>query len=239
MVVRRQWILDHDAPAELVLAATQGARVTCVSASAFLGLWTPEGTSRIHLSIPAHSSSRHEAVRWHRSTTIVPSGRTLVEPVENVLDHVARCLPHEQARAVWESAIIAGHSTPARLRATRWRSRAAQRLSTTFSAASGSGIETLAVTRLARAGIHVQQQVWLLGHEVDGLIGDGLVVQFDGFAFHSSAADRSRDIAHDRALQLAGYTVLRFDYRDVTRRWSVVENAIRAAMAQGRHRRTP
>jgi len=69
---------------------------------------------------------------------------------------------------------------------------------------SDSGLETLPVSRLAASGIRVSQQVMLEGHKVDGLIGDRLVLQSDGFSFHSSAEQRRADIAHDRRLALLG-----------------------------------
>ena len=83
-------------------------------------------------------------------------------------------------------------------------------------------------------GVHAVQQVPLLGHEVDLLIGQRLVIQLDGFAYHQ-AAQRRADIAHDRRLRLAGYTVLRFDYIEVMDRWPLVERQILAAVAQNLH----
>jgi len=98
-----------------------------------------------------------------------------------------------------------------------------------------SGLETLPVSRLAASGIRVDQQVLLEGHSVDGLIGDRLVLQTDGFSFHSTAEQRREDIAHDRRLALLGYTVLRYDYRQVLFEWPRVEAEIRQALAQGLH----
>ena len=76
----------------------------------------------------------------------------------------------------------------------------------------------------------------LAGHPVDGLIGEFLVVQVDGFAHHRSAEARRRDIAHDAKLTLLGYTVLRFDFEQVFFGWEEVLETIRIAMAQGMHR---
>lgn len=60
-------------------------------------------------------------------------------------------------------------------------------------------------------------------------------MQLDGFAFHSSSAERTRDLAHDRALIALGYTVLRFSYTEVIYRWPEVERALARAIAQGAH----
>ncbi len=78
-------------------------------------------------------------------------------------------------------------------------------------------------------------QQFVAGHPVDALIGERLVVQLDGFAFHSTSADRTRDVAHDRELIARGFTVLRFTYAEVLHRWDSVERAISRAIAQGAH----
>ncbi|PPL15982.1 DNA/RNA helicase, partial [Microterricola pindariensis] len=46
---------------------------------------------------------------------------------------------------------------------------------------------------------------------------------------------RGRDIAADRRLVLRGYTVLRFDYKQILFDWPTVEAQILAAMARGAH----
>lgn len=102
---------------------------------------------------------------------------------------------------------------------------------------SDSGIESIPRIRLARIGIDMRQQVVIDGHRVDGLIGDCLILQFDGHAPHQSADQRSRDLAQDRRLILAGWTVLRFSYRQVMHEWTLVEREITDAIAQAKHRR--
>lgn len=80
-------------------------------------------------------------------------------------------------------------------------------------------------------------QVFLAGRTIDFLIGTHLIVQIDGWSFHSSSADRTRDIAHDAMLRMRGYTVLRFSYAQVIHRWPEVENALSQAIARGLHLR--
>ena len=63
-----------------------------------------------------------------------------------------------------------------------------------------------------------------------------LVVQVDGHAYHSSAADRGRDAVHDAELRLRGYHVLRFTYSQVLHDWPAVERSIARAVAAGLHR---
>ena len=61
------------------------------------------------------------------------------------------------------------------------------------------------------------------------------MLQTDGFSFHSTAEQRRTDIAHDRRLALLGYTVLRYDYRQILFDWARIESEILRAMAQGLH----
>ena len=65
------------------------------------------------------------------------------------------------------------------------------------------------------------------------------MLQTDGFSFHSTAEQRRMDIAHDRRLALLGYTVLRYDYRQILFDWPRVEAEILHAMAQGLHLAQP
>lgn len=81
----------------------------------------------------------------------------------------------------------------------------------------------------------MRQQVWVDGHPLDGLIGDRLAVQIDGFAFHQ-ARDRRRDLRADARLALRGFTVLRFDYAHVLFDADIVRETVLLAIAQGLHR---
>ncbi|AMB58640.1 endonuclease domain-containing protein [Microterricola viridarii] len=235
--VRRDWIALPDAPPELRAAAELGGRLACLSAVKRLGLWhLADGQE--HFSA-AHGSG-HTAVgpgqRMHWSIGPVALSRhALVEPVENALVHVAECQPFENALAVWDSALNSKLVTPHHLGRLQLRTRAARAVRQAMSGLSDSGIETIPITRLGALGIRVRQQVAIAGHRVDGLIGERLVLQIDGFAHHSTAAQRGADIAHDRALTLLGYTVLRVDYRQVLFGWAQVEADILRAIAQGLH----
>ncbi len=142
-----------------------------------------------------------------------------------MLEHVAECLPELEALIVWESAIRHRLVTLPELRRIAWPRLAAARLARVASAESDSLLETIAFHRLLALRIPVRQQVHLRGHRVDLLLGRRLVVQVDGFRFHT-AAQRRRDIEHDGLLGLDGYTVLRFAYGDIVDRWDHVEDLI-------------
>lgn len=153
----------------------------------------------------------------------------------NVLFHVARCLPTEDALAIWESAVRRDEVDVDLLDRVVWRSSAAERICSLVGARSDSGPETVFVQRMRALGIAVRQQVWVDGHPLDGLIGERLGIQIDGFAHHSGARDRRRDLRADARLALRGYTVLRFDYHQVMRHDKHVEDTVLTAIAQRLH----
>ena len=244
--VRRSWLVTPECDARRVAAAAHGGRLTCVSAAAERGLWVPSpptgggtSSSTVHIAVPG-TSSRHEAegVMLHWALGPAPVGRNMTEePILNVLFHVAHCLPRRDALAVWESAISRGLTDTGVLRGVAWRRTRATEIAELSSSLSDSGLETRFVDGMRQTGVAVRQQVWIDGHPVDGLIGVSLVVQIDGFAHHSSAADRRRDLAADARLVVRGYVVLRFDYQQILFDWEHVRETILTAMAQGAHLR--
>lgn len=61
-----------------------------------------------------------------------------------------------------------------------------------------------------------ETNVNVLGHEVDFLWREKrLIVEVDGFAYHSSRQAFERDRRRDARLQAAGFRVIRFTYRQI------------------------
>jgi very-short-patch-repair endonuclease len=60
----------------------------------------------------------------------------------------------------------------------------------------------------------------------------GLVVELDGYEFHSGRREFQRDREKLTALQLAGLTVLPFTYYDVTRQPREVVAAVNAGLGR-------
>lgn len=241
-VVRRSWLVRPAADPLLLTAAAAGGRVTCVSLARRRGWWMPDGIDpALHLHVrpgaasPGLGPEWPGTVHWTRSLITEPVG-TLLASAEDALAHIAVCLPREQALVVWESAARLESLAPEMLRRLRWTTRAARELAEEVTGLADSGLETMVFAPLRRTGVHVVQQARVAGRFVDGLIGDRLVVQVDGFAHHATSAQRSADIAHDAQLRLRGYTVLRFSYRQVVHECAQVERTIRRAIAQGLHR---
>lgn len=240
-MIRRQWVSLPEASRDLVVAAHTAGRLSCTSLARRRGWWMPEAVPRgihVHVSPKAGSTSLPDGVdgRLHWSRPLAPSARTdLRATVEDALAHIAVCLPHETALILWESASKTEKLSPETLRGIPWSTIRARELAASTTGLSDSGIETDLFATIRSWRVPVRQQVKIAGHRVDLLIGDWLVVQADGFEFHSTPEQRSQDIAHDAELRLRGHTVLRFSYHQIVRDSRAVEEVLRRAIAQGLH----
>lgn len=234
--VRRSWISLQPGDDELLAAVAAGGRLTCVSAGRRLGLWAPAHDVH-HLAVPAGAGkTRGTDIRVHWSRGPAPvHRRQTVDPLINVLHHVARCQEPSVALAIWESALNRRLIGAEVLERVAWQGARARRLAGVASSLSDSGLETEFLLLMRSIGVVVQQQMRLDGRRVDALIGQKLVVQLDGFAHHSDPASRRRDIEADARLRLRGYTVLRFDYHQVFFMPDLVADIVRAALAQRLH----
>jgi very-short-patch-repair endonuclease len=247
VAVRRDWVATPTCPTALRRAVQIGARLTCLSAAAHLELWMI-GDGRFHVAAPptasrlaltsATTGPPPELVHWAAPPVSVTT-RVAIDPIENVLAAVARCQPHENAVAVIDSAL--NRKLVHRAQLVELAAKIGGRFAETVADPDGradSGLETLPRLRLARRGVVMVPQARLDGHRVDGLIGDRLVLQFDGDRFHSTKEQRRRDREEDARLVLQGYAVLRYGFEDVMHHWERTEAQILSAMAQGLHRRT-
>lgn len=239
--VRRSWLVRSDCDARRVAAAKVSGRVTCVSGAALRGFWIPNTVSDLetHVAVTGTASRiPSKDLRLHWGSGPAPVGRNANEdPVLNVMFHVAHCLSRRDALTVWNSAVQRKAVEAEVLARVAWRSTQAAELAAVATSLSDSGLETVFVDGMRASGITVRQQVWIDGHPVDGLIGTSLVTQIDGFAHHSSPADRRRDLEADARLIARGYVVLRFDYYQLLFQWDQVLETILTAIAQGVHQR--
>lgn len=231
--VRRGWVASHDADPELIAAARAGVVLSCITQARRLGLWVL-AEDHCHVAADPHrtgASPERATVHWARALVPRAPG-ALVDPIENVLALVAACQPFDAALAVWDSALqkgLASTDAMARLRL----GPAARAVLAEATVYSDSGIETIFRTRLRWLRVRILTQIWLAGHRADFLIGSRLVVQIDGG--HHSGEQRTADAAHDAALMLLGYHVLRFSYRQIVEDWPGVQDVIMRAVAQGLH----
>lgn len=235
--IRSRWISLPDAPSDLQTAAEAAGTLTCISLARRRGWWVPpDAGNDLHVRLAPHATSPAVPVHAHWGEPLAPARpRSLEASVADALADAARCFPLDHAVAIWESAVRAEHISLESLRAIRWHSTVARRCSERVRSDTGSSLETIFHVRLSAWGVRLRFQVTLAGHDVDFLIGTHLIVQVDGWNFHSTSADRTRDIAHDAELRLRGYTVLRFSYRQVMYGWEQVERVIADAISRGLH----
>lgn len=234
IVPRRGWVAAGDADPHLVSAARAGVVLTCVTAAKRLGLWVLAEDGP-HVGAPP-TASRIElpGATVHWSVPPVPRAPGQLEDgILNMLVLVASCQTYEAARAVWDSALNRGVVTKEELERLPLRP-SARRLLEDASPFSDSGLETFVVVRLRWLRVPIRAQIWISGHRVDFLIGDRLVLQIDGG--HHVGLQRAEDVAHDAALTLKGYHVIRVTYAQVVARWHEVQDLVMRAIAQGLHR---
>lgn len=231
---RRGWVARPDADPHLLAAARHGVVLICVTRAKRLGLWVLD-EDQTHVAAPPQASRVHlPRAKVHWAAPVVPRAPgTLEDGIHNTLLTVAGCVPFEAALTVWESALRQGAVSKDELARLPLRP-AARRLLDAATPLSDSGLETLIVPRLRWMGIPIRAQIWILDHRVDFLIGDRLALQADGG--HHVGRQRAEDVAHDAALMLLGYHVIRVTYPQVIERWHEVQDLVMRAVAQGLHR---
>ena len=224
----RGWIYDKNSfTLDQVRAFIYNACLSCVSAAKFydLPVATGELPQRTHLSV-RHSRGMHfsklrrfDDVCIHREQIMSDEERrTHVASIGTVLERVLVCMPLKVSlpmldaarnRGLFDVSTLAIPPTGSRLPHLR------EALSLSSERAR-SILETVARLQLIDMGLTPQVGVWIEGvGEVDMIILGFIVIEVDGWAFHSSKEQREKDLKRDRELLRRGYVVLRFTYDDV------------------------
>lgn len=235
--IRRAHYASPGALAAAVSAVRIGGRLGCVSAAATHGVWTNDD-GRVHVSLPTNAAR----LRTNRALVASPepltSDRQHLEvdlhwvdvpvgdrerdesawrvPLRGALTQIAACRPRLEVLAAFESAVNARHLSLAD--AQRLLDGAApQRLGRLkLSGLDGSGAETYLADEFRRLGIAFVQQVpFARVGFVDFLVEGCLVVEVDGFGFHSGRAEFRRDRARDRVMLRNGFPTLRIPADEV------------------------
>lgn len=208
-------------------AEAHNAVVTCVSAASEHGLPVlgRGDDGRTHLAVPHNRPTRSSRASTGAVTIHRERNRILTDPrrpwladVPTTLTRAITCLPLYEAVAMLDAAWFSGlwqpddvviplrGPTSSLMRQAVARSRRRAR----------SILETFARLILEDAGIEVVEGVFIQGvGEVDMIVFGRLVLETDGWRFHSTPGQRALDLARDRRLVAAGYVVLRFDYHTV------------------------
>lgn len=127
--LRRSWIASRSCDRAILAAVGVSGRLTCVTAARRLALWTP-AHAEFHVAV-APTAARFDSagLRVHWSSGPAPIGpHAVLDPLINVLHHVARCQEPGTALAVWESALNKRLIAPEVLARVEWRSARASRI---------------------------------------------------------------------------------------------------------------
>jgi very-short-patch-repair endonuclease len=196
--------------ANLLAAIKYNGRLTCASAAAHYGLWLRNPPEQPHVACNhGHGKGfiRHRTVRFQGHPALP------LAAVEDVALHALGCLPPPASTAVATSAIRL-HGVPQELLASRLRadrSGPARRVLRELDVRAESIVEVDAQHLFRSNGIDCQSQVLLPGiGRVDFLLDGFLIIEIDGFAFHSKREDMRRDRNRNNSAAAHGYAVLRY-----------------------------
>ena len=224
----RGWIYDKNSfTLDQVRAFVYNACISCVSAAQIyeLPVLMEERPQKTHLSVSynrgMHPSKlrRFDDVCIHREQFVSDEERrTHVASIGTVLERVLVCMPLKVSlpmldaarnRCLYDVSTLTIPPTGSRLPHLR------EALSLSSDRAR-SILETVARLQLIDMGLTPQVGVWIEGvGEVDMIILDFIVIEVDGWAFHSSKEQREKDLKRDRELLRLGFVVLRFTYDNV------------------------
>lgn len=249
--VRQGWYASSSTPEDQCQAIRVGGRLGCVSAAKYLGLGV-RSTDVVHVSAAPHVARLRSKSDKRLRLTDVKSPGVIVHwndtdatgtrfslGVRAALKQMCLCQSPEWVIAAADSALRAGLLT-----ASEWEEdiaalpRRLRRILARVDARAESIIESVTRFRLQQLGLDPRVQVPIRGvGRVDMVIGARLVIEVDGYAYHSDPAAFEADRRRDARLSALGYRVLRFSYLQVMHHWSEIRAAITAAVARGDHLR--
>ena len=184
-----------------------------------------ERPQKTHLSVSynrgMHPSKlrRFDDVCVHREQFLSDEERrTHVASIGTVLERVLVCMPLKVSLPMLDAARNRGLYDVSTLTIPPTGSRLPhlREALSLSSERARSILETVARLQLIDMGLTPQVGVWIEGvGEVDMIILDFIIIEVDGWAFHSSKEQREKDLKRDRELLRRGYVVLRFTYDDV------------------------
>jgi hypothetical protein len=217
--------------ASVLAAVAAGGVLSCASAAHSHGLPLLDPVSVPHVTIPRD-------VREPRRSKLVVHRRTVrtvgfVTTPEQTGADCARCLPFRDAVVVLDALLANGVDRDDILALCRGPgSRQARRAILAACSSAGSGGETVMRLAFQDAGIVAVPQARIRGvGRVDFLIAGWLVVEIDGYEYHSNEQAFANDRRRDAELVRQGYVVIRVTWRDAVRRPEYVVELVCAALA--------
>lgn len=212
------YVLPGCPPDVLAAAALSGIR-SCHSAASALGLDVIGAPRRPHVTVARGSSTTWPGTVVHRRDVVEIDGCT--DPLTTVLDCLT-CLPRRFALVPLDCALRRGRITLEDLDiAAKSMNRNDPRRSLLGLAdpLCDSALETVARVDLHDEGFEFRtQRVTEPAGRVDFRIGRRLIMEVDGYEFHSGRVPFEEDRRRDAELTRQGYVVLRFSYDQIVHR---------------------
>lgn len=233
-----------DAPDDVRTARRASGLLTCVSAARRWNLPLVLPARGTHVAVPRDRGARRPGdlpagTVVHRDTRVPAAGVALTVPPPVALGHLVRCLPLVDAVAAMDAALRIGLVSRAGLLEQR-PSNGALRFAQVVRASDGrsqSIAESFVRVGLRAAGLTAVPQVMLDGvGRVDLLVEDLVVVELDGYAFHSDRAQFAEDRRRDRVVRALGLHALRFTFHDAVHDTARTVAEITAAVEGSRWR---
>lgn len=229
-------------PRPLVTAVVHNGLLACVSAAQHHGLAVLVPPEVPHVAVPrtrgetpSRIREQFPAVRHRCGGGRRPGGSLASLP--DALARMLLCVPAAEALVSLDSALHLGRTTLAAVaRALPATAPADRRLLLRVAdGRAASPTETLARLALRASGMRVEVGVPItdVGF-VDLLVEGRVVVELDGFAYHSGRREFAADRRRDRTLVARGFVVLRFTYADVVGDPATVVRAVRVALSAHR-----
>ncbi|MEV1131941.1 type IV toxin-antitoxin system AbiEi family antitoxin domain-containing protein [Agromyces sp. NPDC049794] len=250
--IRRGWYGVPPVDAQVVRAVRVGGSLTAGSVAAARGLWLLHD-SRLHVRVPATAArlrSPDEAgtrldreahgvcVHYRDASRDTDLGDRLGQDgLPRSIAEMFRCVGTVPAMIALESALNRGVLPMQALESIRKLAPDWVRFELAHvSPLSDSGLETIARLLFHRVRVSVRAQVLIEGvRHVDLLVGDRLIVELDGRAFHSDEYFE-RDRTQDLELAMRGYLVVRLSYRMLTAEWDDTHRRLLELVRRGLHR---
>lgn len=228
------------APSILAAARSRGT-LTCLSALKLHDVWTLDD-SRIHVNRARGMRDRYALPAAMCDCRGKLVGQvTMLEPVDVALSAVLACHDREDGIVALDSIIRAGLLTTDELeRIAARHGSGALRLLSRADGCVESPLESVLRFRLLMLGVRVRTQVGIPGlGRVDLLLGESLIIEADGYQFHSGKDSFRDDRRRDREALRQGFQCIRVTWADVFQDWDAVLPVLLEIVRTRRHRRAP
>jgi very-short-patch-repair endonuclease len=233
----------HSRAMAATLAVGAGALLSHHAAAVLWGLRPPRG-GPIDVTVPGRERRHRDGIRTHTVARLHPADATrqhgipVTSPARTLLDVASALGPGDLARATEEAQVqrrVSTHSLDeqfSRYPTHRGTAALTQAIrpdpALTRSEAERRFLELIRAARLPTPETNVR----IDGHEVDLLWRQAkLMVEIDGYAFHSSRSAFERDRRRDAALTGRGWRVIRITWRQLTEEPEAVVAILATALA--------